>query len=142
MFFCQDKPVDKTLVLLSNALLSHQRHLRILRAQLPAHLAGGREAHADATHMFHRKLLLRRNTSTGKAGMKRTEVAKAHALTIAQTVDYLRLQGVKHGLHVSRSNGTRSRDVFSNFINLHGSHRNRTRVVSILFSNRIFSGNK
>ena len=92
-------------------LLSHQRHLRILSAQLPAHLAGGREAHAYATDILRREVLFRSRRSTGNAGMKRTEVAESHTLPIAQTSDHLRLKRVEHGLHVRRVHGTRSRNV-------------------------------
>ena len=55
MYLCSFVKINlliKLLFFCPKALLSHERHVRILRTQFISHLAGGREAHEDGTDVF------------------------------------------------------------------------------------------
>ena len=120
-----------------------QLHSGVLQAQGIAHLARGREAHKDATNILallkgiRRSRRLRRN-----AGVERTEVAKAHTLTIAEATNHLRLKGIKNGLNVGGIHRAGVANVLGNLVELNGSDSSRTGVVGILLRDGVLAGNE
>ena len=76
------------------------------------------------------------------AGVERTEVAKAHTLTIAEATNHLRLKGIENGLYVGGIHRAGVANVLGNLVELNGSDGGRTGVVGILLRDGVLAGNE